>query len=208
MIEQPTFENGGVCPHCHFPVPPGSSDYCTSCGRAFYGGASSGNINLKSAEEFISGLSYKLNMSVQRMALAVASILGLLACLTPWYSAVGRVGFKVTANAFRVTGLGIPYTNSTPNFFGTLVFIAFAAALTISFLGNKANPIGKRRYLIVVGGGISLLSAIINSVMLNNLSTNTLITQLGSGSIRFGLYLALLMTIAVGVIPFVKHLEQ
>ena len=203
MMEPPSFSGGGVCPHCHVQVPPGSGKFCTYCGRSFFGESSI------SADNLIGELSRKLDMSIQRMALAAAAFVGIISCFMTWYR-VGTFGFTVlTANAFRVkyqvAGLGSS-VNSVINSWGFLTVFVFIAALALCFFGNRSVTIGKSRSAFIAFGTVNIILSIVNMVVFNGIRHGSYVNV--GGGIGFGLILMVLMSIAVGAVPFIKKLER
>jgi hypothetical protein len=201
----PTYEGGGVCPHCGVQVPVGSGQRCTHCGRAFSGGATvnlPANLNLEGMSKFASGLSDKLGISVHRMIICAAAILGMLACLLPWYGArESFMGYtaRLTVNAFRARVSAAGFSVSEVHGLGIVVFILFILAIALCFLENKIKPLEKFGKFVYAGiGGLAFIITI---------------TRFGNeyfegGGIRFGFILLLLMSIAVGALPFIKKLEN
>jgi len=203
MMEPPSFENGGICPHCQTQVPVGSGDYCTHCGRAFFGGTSikmPTNINLQAAGDFVGGLGGKLGMSMQRMVLAAASVLGILFGLVPRYSITS------TAKAMiAYSGGGFP--NAAYTLFGWIATIVFAVVIGLCFIGNRAATIGKLKKAVIACGAVNLLLGILQFVAFNAGDYKQM-SSMNMGGIGFGLYLLVLMSAVVCAIPFIKRLEQ
>ena len=223
----------GACLHCGFQIPPGvmfcgncgkqagtapppkPRRFCQGCGAELADGlkfcqycgqqapglgfklpAGANAPSLDGAKKLIGGL----NISIQRLALMVASFLGVLSGLFPWYSAK-YAGITITANAFGVKALG----ESQGNVLGVISVVVFAAALVLCFLGDRRMPVGNRKFVFAAAGVVNLAIGISQFVVFNG-EEYEMLKQVGG--IGFGLYLLVLMAIAICAIPFVKQLEQ
>jgi len=117
------------------------------------------------------------------------------------------MGVTVTANAFSISQEYIYNSESILNIFGVLAFLAFAAALALCFLGNRAESLGKRKFVFVGCGAVSVIILIVNIAIFGGGDYKQL-SKIMSGGLGFGLFLALLMALVVSAIPFVKKLEN
>jgi len=196
------------CQGCGMELPEGMK-FCQGCGHQAPGMGfsmpSGGSINIQAASGFIGDVTNKLGITLQRLAIAVTCLLGFIACLLPWYS-VSAMGATASANAFSITRGGFGMNASIFNFFGFLSVIGFVVMLILCFIGNRGGPLGKLRIGCIVCAILCLLGVGICLVIFGSGDYKTL-SSVAGGGIGFGLILALLMSLALGAIPFIKKLE-
>jgi hypothetical protein len=206
MVEPPSYENGGTCPNqnCRMQVPAGSSKYCTHCGRAFnsssgiggVGGINMNNVNMQAVGE-IAG---KLGLAKQKMIMCAVAALGIIATLLPWYS---MTDFLKAAAAMQ----GSNPVSTVTTISKIVMFIVFAGVIALCFLIDRQSLLNSRGkkipILCSVAGAIALLVSGFCLFALNNNAKDSM----GMMSVSFGIYFALIMVIAVIVIPHIKKLE-
>jgi peptidoglycan/LPS O-acetylase OafA/YrhL len=115
-------------------------------------------------------------MSKQRKMILIAAAIGIISMFLPWVSVFG----------FSVNGM---------NGWGVLVFLCFAAAGAVSFMGDQTRNLNQTNWMItLIAGGIASLIMLIN--FLRTLSN--------IGHLSFGFYGAL--AAAIGIVAFTfKH---
>jgi hypothetical protein len=186
-------------------VPPGSSKFCTHCGRSFnaaLGLGGGGNINMGNVNlGAVSDVAGKFGISMQRMIISAAAVLGIIGCLFKWYSLNSQLEAMIA-----YSGENPLATVSTVA--KVVMVIAFVAAIAICILGDRQSPLGNegkmKPILISVAGVIGLLVGGFALFALNSNKNDSM----GMMSINFWIYMALAMIIAVVVLPHVKQLER
>ena len=222
----------GTCLHCGYQIPPGimfcgkcgkqagtapppkpkrfcqgcgtelieGLKFCQSCGKPAPGAGfnlpSGANMaSLDGVKGFIGGLPFHK----QRLALMLASFIGAISGFLPWFSAK-YMGIKITANAFGMSAMGERESNPL----GIISFIVFLVALGLSFIGDRQRPLGKLKFAFTATGAVNLLIGISQFVVFNS-DEYAVVKEIGG--IGFGLYMLVLMALAIGAIPFIKPLE-
>ena len=175
--------------------------FCQVCGKPAPGAGFSlpSGMNMASLDGVKGALS-GLPFHIQRLAAMAASILGLLLGLCPWYSA-NIMGFKITVNAFRMSGMGQTESNTI----GIIAFILFAAALGLCFVGDRGSPLGKHKFALTGIGALNLIIGISQFVQFKGEESGYMMQY---GHVGFGLYMVILMALILGAIPFIKPLEN
>jgi hypothetical protein len=190
---------------------------CTACGKLVNtsGGGPAiklpENINLEGITKILHNIAKIINLSVHRMIIAAAGLLGLLACLMPWYGFSERaLGMRasISANAFRwrasFSGWGMSESESSFHLFGFIIFILFAAVIAYCFFEDKIEPLKQFGKFIFAG-----LGGLIFILVLTRFGSEHygIISEAGGG-IKFGLILVMLLSLAIGALPFIKKLED
>ncbi|MCL2604261.1 MAG: hypothetical protein FWD90_07265 [Defluviitaleaceae bacterium] len=96
---------------------------------------------------------------------------------------------------------------SIPNIFGIFVCILLAVVIVLCFVGNKAKPMAGFKFAFVGVGGLALLVMIVNFVIFAG-GDYRLLAQMGSGGLRIGIFITMLMCAVIAAIPFIKPLEK
>lgn len=112
-------------------------------------------------------------MSKQRIVVLVVSIVGIVAAFLPWATIVL---FGVSVSASGIEGDGV------------ITLILFAVAAILCFVGKRAEPLGKTKF---VCAGVGLVSVIVAAFALSEFS-------------GIGLFLTILAGIVLCVMSFVK----
>lgn len=129
-------------------------------------------------------------MTKKRFALAVAAVLGMLATFLPWV---------------KISGLAAMVRSSVNGTEGdgwiTLVLFAVVLGLVV-FMGDRAKPLtGWYRYVPLAVGAINLIIGLYDLGQLSAAAEK--MGRYGSATPGFGIWLLILMAIAMIVIPFV-----
>ena len=174
--------------------------FCQSCGKPapVAGFSLPAGVNLTSLDGvkgFINGLPFHK----QRLALMAASVIGALSAFLPWYTA--RVmGLKITANSFGMKAMGERDSNTI----GIISFVVFLVAIGLCFIRDRTKPMGKLKFVMIAPGAINLIIGISQFVVFNGADYAFLRDY---GGIGLGLYMLVLISLALCAIPFVKPLE-
>lgn len=120
-------------------------------------------------------------MHKQRLAVIIAAGIGVISTFLPWVSV--SMGFL---GNYTVSGVSM--------WPGVLTLLMCAGAGVMAFLGDDRNgPIEANFVKFIAGaGGVSFLIILLN-----------VINALGTGGLGFGIWLALLATLAIVAVPFV-----
>jgi glucan phosphoethanolaminetransferase (alkaline phosphatase superfamily) len=182
--------------------------FCNNCGKQLQEGVTctcqqsfqpAGGANREGFVKTLGGIADKLGMSLHRLFICAAGVLAILGCFLPWYS-VRLLGTTIASgNAFRAKAsfFGISMTEAYG--LGIIIFILIAAVVAYCFLENKIEPIKQHAKFIFAGaGGVICLLTIIS--IASNAEDGV--------RIGFGVILVLLMSAAIGAIPFIKKLEE
>ncbi|MCL2628848.1 MAG: zinc ribbon domain-containing protein [Oscillospiraceae bacterium] len=186
--------------------------FCQSCGYQVPGMGfsmpSGGSLNIQAASSLVSGVSGKLGLSLQKMVIAVACVLGVIACFLPFFRS-SAMGITVTANAFSISGgaLGALTGGNVMNILGIPAVIFFGIMLVMCFIGDRAAPLGKRKTVFIIFGILNVIVGIINFAVFGG-GTYKVMSNIAGGGVGFGLYMMILMSVAIVVVPFVKKLEN
>ena len=113
-------------------------------------------------------------MSKQRKMMLIAAAVGIISIFLPWISYYG----------FSVSGM---------NGWGVLVFLCFAVAAVMAFIGDQTKNLTQSNWMIaLIASGLATL------VMVINFLTNLEVLQLFS----VGFYLALIATVALLAVTY------
>jgi len=121
-------------------------------------------------------------MHKQRLAVIIAAGLGIIGTFLPWVSiSLGMFG------SVSVSGIQAGWQ-------GILVFLLFAGAGVFAFLGDDRNkPIDSAFVkFVAIAGGVSFLIILLN-----------VIQAIGTGALGMGIWLDLIMSLAIIAAPFV-----
>jgi len=124
-------------------------------------------------------------MNKQRIIVLVAAGIGLLSCFMTW-ATVGVSIFNMSVNGVQ-SGWG-----------GKIALLGFVLAIVFALLGDRNQPVEKdKKKFVMIGGIVALVMTLLAMVGMS--------IQDGSSMVTFGIgiYMSLLMGIALTAIPFV-----
>jgi len=147
--------------------------FCSSCGAI-----------IKKAAEICPkcGVRQKeanIAMNKQRIAIAIASGFGMLATFLPW----------VSTPLLSINGANMQDGS------GWISFVVFALPLIFVFLGDKAKPLAKAKYVLAALGLANAIFGISIIALIGERASNLLLG--GAITVGFGLYLVIIAGIAV-----------
>jgi len=194
------------CQGCGNELPDGLK-FCQICGQQVPGmsfnignvtggGSIKIPVSIDEAKGFVGGL--KINL--QRIAIAGASLLGILCLLMPMISLKGEGKAYATEIRYMVD------TRWMGDSVGWIVLAFFIAPIVISLLGNRERPLGKLKYACIPCGAIVALIDIMNLVSIRDIISSSYLddyTRIG-----FSMFLILIPAAALCAIPFIKKLES
>lgn len=120
----------------------------------------------------------------QRKYILITALAGIIAAFLPWIT--------VSAGFF-----GASISRSTNGFHGAgvLAFLSFTATTVIVFLGNRASPLDKAMWLVVLSAGVVAVLSVIIFIIHSSGSLGSL--GFADAGLGFGVYIA--MAAAAGV---------
>ncbi len=125
------------------------------------------------------------DVSLQKMAIVVASIIGVVACFLPWVT-VSIFGISKSINAVQMGGAGY------------LVLISFIAIGASTMLVKFKQP-KLAKWQIALNVVLGAIAALVTIVNLDNASS-----EVGSlASFGAGIYLAIVASVAIVIICFI-----
>jgi len=197
------------CQGCGNELPDGLK-FCQVCGQQIPGmGFNLGNIgnigNVGGVKIPVSfdeakGIAGGLKINLQRLVIAGASLLGAICLFMPLISIKGEG--KMYADAIRNTIV----TRWMEDGVGWFLLACFVVPLVISLLGNRAYPLGKLKFVCIPCGAIVAFIDVVRLVAFRDIVYDSYLSEVTS--FGFGMYLLLIPSIALCVIPFIKKLES
>jgi len=180
---------------------------CTACGTPVNTGGGSAiklpeNFNVNNAIKISKDIAGKAGISVHRLYIAIAAVLGILSSLLPWYGmkeSFWGITARATVNAFRAKATSMGFSVSEAHVLGIIIFILFIAVIALCFLENRIEPLKKNGKFAFAGGGGFIFLLTIISIAVNSSDY---------GGIKIGVIFVLLFSAAIAALPFVKKLED
>jgi len=169
--------------------------YCESCGyqtpvASLRIPAELNAASLDNVKGFVSGL----NIIKQRLALMGASLLGIIAIFMPMVS----LDSSLNSNERRFIESSMNL-NWMADSIGWIVLIFLVLPVVLCVMGDRTRPLGKAKIGVVISGVLIASIDVIRIIAINGEQ------YINPG---FGMFLMLIASIALCVIPFIKQLER
>ena len=142
-------------------------------------------------------------MHPQRIALLIASIVGLLSLMLTWVSGSLIGSFTIRQAESKIQA--IPGASEEILSVGTIIFVIFAVLVAISLLGKRTSSIIVPIKILVVILGIINISLIFYFASIINEFDEIVGFFGGSFSFGMGFYLAIIVILVTFVAPFLRR---
>ena len=169
--------------------------FCETCGHQVPGvslrlPAELNAASLDNVKELVSGL----NIVKQRLVLMGASLLGIIAIFMPMVSLDSSL--NINERRFIENSMNLTWMADA---IGWIVLIFLAVPIVLCIMGDRSKPLGKAKIGIAVCGAIIAAIDVIRIIAINGEQ------YLNPG---FGMFLMLIASLGLCIVPFIKQLEK